>query len=123
MLWRGRNLINAQLSLLSARLKYLSAQAKLRTAPPVGDVWIHEEKFDGWRIQVHKFLDTIALYTKGGHHVAERVKSLAEAIAQLPILSFIMDGEVAACDDQGIPDFRTLHFRNDRGEAPVHLGF
>jgi bifunctional non-homologous end joining protein LigD len=93
------------------------AQPRLRASPPTGDGWIHEVKFDGWRIQIHKFLDTVALYTRGGHHVERRFKSLVGAIEQLPIRSFIIDGEVTACDEQGLPDFRALHFRNDRGEA------
>ena len=91
-------------------LTIVPAQPRLRASPPAGDGWIHEVKFDGWRIQIHKFLDTVALYTKGGHHVERRFKSLVDAIARLPIRLFIIDGEVTACDKQGRPDFRALHF-------------
>jgi len=31
------------------------AQPKLRASPPVGDGWLHEVKFDGYCIQLHKF--------------------------------------------------------------------
>jgi len=46
-------------------------QPKLRTSPPTGDGWIHEVKYDGWRIQVRKYLDTVALYTRSGNHCAQ----------------------------------------------------
>src|SRR5262249_4383759 len=82
-----------------------------------GEAWIHEVKFDDWRIQVHKYLETVDLYTRGGHRVARRFPSLVDAVVQLPIRSFIIDGEVTVCDNRGVPDFRKLHFRNDRGEA------
>jgi bifunctional non-homologous end joining protein LigD len=92
-------------------------QPKLRASPPTADSWIHEIKWDGWRVQVHKYFDTVTLYTRGGHFCGRRVPSLVDTVAQLPIRSFIIDGEVTACNDRGIPDFRKLHFRNDRGEA------
>jgi ATP dependent DNA ligase-like protein len=45
----------------------IPAQPKLRAYPPVGDGWIHEAKFDGWRIQLHKDGDVVRLYTKNGY--------------------------------------------------------
>jgi bifunctional non-homologous end joining protein LigD len=39
------------------------AQPKLRSSPPVGDAWLHEAKFDGWRIQLHKHGSLVRLYT------------------------------------------------------------
>jgi len=41
------------------------AQPKLRAFPPVGDGWLHEIKFDGYRIQLHKTLSSVSLYSKG----------------------------------------------------------
>jgi bifunctional non-homologous end joining protein LigD len=48
------------------------AQPKLRASPPKGDSWIHEIKWDGWRVQVHKSFDTVALYTRGRHFCGRR---------------------------------------------------
>jgi ATP-dependent DNA ligase len=36
-------------------------------SPPTADGWIHEAKFDGWRIQLHKDDDLVRLYTKKLH--------------------------------------------------------
>jgi bifunctional non-homologous end joining protein LigD len=38
----------------------------LRSAPPSGADWLHEAKFDGWRIQLHKHGSRVRLYTKNG---------------------------------------------------------
>ena len=42
-------------------------QPSLRAAPSVGALWLHEAKFDGWRIQLHKEGLHTAIYTKNGH--------------------------------------------------------
>jgi bifunctional non-homologous end joining protein LigD len=39
----------------------------LRSAPPLGAQWLHEVKFDGWRIQLHKHGGSAAVFTKNGH--------------------------------------------------------
>jgi bifunctional non-homologous end joining protein LigD len=36
----------------------------LRARSPTGDAWLHEIKFDGWRIQLHKRGRDVALYTR-----------------------------------------------------------
>jgi ATP-dependent DNA ligase len=43
------------------------AQPKLRTSPPVGDA----VKFDGYRVQLHKFASNVTLYSKGGSVYAQ----------------------------------------------------
>jgi bifunctional non-homologous end joining protein LigD len=48
--------------------RYLPPAAPtLRSAPPRGEQWLHEVKFDGWRIQLHKHGGSTALFTKNGH--------------------------------------------------------
>jgi len=88
------------------------ALPKLRASPPLGDVWIHEVKFDGYRIQLHKTLSTVSLYSKGGSDFRRKCPELAEAVAALPVRSCVIDGELTACDASGIPDFRALHFNS-----------
>jgi bifunctional non-homologous end joining protein LigD len=83
-----------------------------RTWPPVGNSWLHEVKFDGWRIQLHKSSRRATVYTKSGHDFARRFPAIAAAVAALPVQSLIIDGELTACDSRGIPDFRAVHFHN-----------
>jgi bifunctional non-homologous end joining protein LigD len=39
---------------------------------PVGDDWVHEVKFDGYRVQAHKEGSNLRLYSRNGHDVAEQ---------------------------------------------------
>jgi bifunctional non-homologous end joining protein LigD len=88
------------------------ALPKLRTSPPVGDAWLHEVKFDGYRVQLHKFASTVTLYTKSGSKFMRKFPGLAGAVAALPVRSCVIDGELTACDAGGVPDFRALHFNS-----------
>jgi bifunctional non-homologous end joining protein LigD len=71
----------------------------LATAPPVGDEWIHEVKFDGWRAQVHIEDGAATLYSKNGADITRRFRSLRPALARVPVKSAIVDCELVACDE------------------------
>jgi bifunctional non-homologous end joining protein LigD len=98
-------------------VRYLQPAAPtLRSAPPRGEQWLHEIKFDGWRIQLHKHGSSAAAFTKNGHDHSSRVRWMVDALARLAgARSFVIDGELVACDAAGLPDFYRLHFhRHDR---------
>jgi bifunctional non-homologous end joining protein LigD len=86
----------------------------LRSAPPTSNAWIHEVKFDGWRIQLHKHGDSAAVFTKNGHDHSSRVRWMVDALACLKgVRSLVIDGEPMACDSEGRPDlwaFDLLHY-------------
>jgi ATP-dependent DNA ligase len=83
----------------------------LRRRPPTGEAWLHEIKFDGWRVQLHKRGRDVAIYTRRGHDFTARLRTIAAAAAALPSHSAIIVGELTACDDRGLPNFHALHFR------------
>jgi len=94
------------------------ATPTLRSVPPHGEQWLHEIKFDGWRIQLHKHGNSVAAFTKNGHDHSSRVRWMIDAVARLKcVQSLIIDGELVACNDADLPDFYRLHFhtRHDRG--------
>src|SRR5262245_55745190 len=97
----------------------IPAQPNLRTFPPRGDKWIHEVKFDGWRIQLHKNRRDVAVYTKNGHNYASAFGSIAASVAAIPVSSCIIDGELTACDEYGLPNFHALHFRRAKNHFCV----
>jgi bifunctional non-homologous end joining protein LigD len=80
----------------------------LRTEPPTGPGWLHEVKFDGYRIQLHKDGRDVALYSKNGNEFTWRFPEIVYAVAALPTTSFILDGEITACRDDGTPSFGAL---------------
>jgi bifunctional non-homologous end joining protein LigD len=83
----------------------------LRASPPTGDAWLHEIKFDGWPIQLHKRGRDVTVYTKNGHDYTKRLPVIAAAVEAPPARSAIIDGELTATDEHGLPDFGALHFR------------
>ena len=92
----------------------------LRALPPRGPDWLHEAKFDGWRIQLHKDGSVVRLYTKSGYDCTRRFGVLCSALAAVPARACIIDGEVTAFDPLGLLDFHALHFRTaDDGDLAV----
>jgi bifunctional non-homologous end joining protein LigD len=83
-----------------------------KASPPRGDGWLHEVKFDGWRLQLHRRGRDVALFTKNGHDYTRPLPSIAHPFSHMPgIHSAVIDGELVASDDRGVPDFLSLHFR------------
>lgn len=80
----------------------------LANIPPIGDDWLHEVKFDGWRAQLHVNADGYTLYSKNGADYSKRFKQIAYLAKAIPAENAIIDCELVACDDAGLPCFRTL---------------
>lgn len=93
------------------------ARPRRSACPPVGENWLHEVKFDGYRIQLHKHGRTVQLLSRNGHDFSDRFPTIIVAAKAMPVRSLIIDGEVVACDQHGAPDFRALHLRKADGDA------
>ena len=85
----------------------------LKNESPAHPVWAHEVKFDGYRIQIHKDGRDVALYSRKGNDFTARYASFAGAVAKLSSKSFILDGELCACDEDGYPNFSARLRRSD----------
>ena len=53
----------------------------LAKIPPAGPDWIHEVKFDGWRMQLHVDDDQAFLYSKNGTDYTKRFRALQPILA------------------------------------------
>ena len=80
----------------------------LAKTPPAGADWIHEVKFDGWRAQIHVEGGSATIYSKNGADYTKRFRALRNTIEGIPAKSAIIDCELVACDETGMPCFRTL---------------
>jgi bifunctional non-homologous end joining protein LigD len=89
-------------------------------APGTGDNWLHEIKFDGYRLQLRRDGDRVALLTRKGLDWADRLPAIRDATAFLPA-QVILDGEAAVMDEHGRSRFGDLQ-AVVAGEAdlPVH---
>src|SRR6266403_2231453 len=72
---------------------------------PSGERWIHEIKFDGYRVQVHLRDAAVKVFTRRGNDWTNRFKKIASDAWQVNAGSAIIDGEVVAPADDGTTDF------------------
>lgn len=83
--------------------------------PPAGDEWLHEIKFDGYRIQMRVADGLVTLTTRKGLDWKGKYPEIADAASQLP--DSIIDGEICALDENGAPDFAALQGALSEGKT------
>lgn len=74
--------------------------------PPAGTNWVHEIKFDGYRVQLRVEEGAATLRTRKGLDWTEKFGAIAKAAVSLP--NVIVDGEIVALGENGAPDFAAL---------------
>ena len=72
---------------------------------PTGERWVHEIKFDGYRVQVHLANTEVKVFTRRGHDWTHRFKKIASDAWHISAGSAIVDGEVVAPSADGGTDF------------------
>jgi bifunctional non-homologous end joining protein LigD len=82
--------------------------AKLADSPPSGSKWVHEVKFDGYRIQVRKSGDKVELLTRKGLDWTEKFGSLPKAFNRISARSAVIDGELVVEEASGASSFAAL---------------
>ena len=65
-------------------------------SPPVGDGWLHEIKWDGYRLLAMRKGAQVRIYSRNQLPWAERVPELREAPLQLDVDAVVLDGELIA---------------------------
>jgi len=82
--------------------------ATLVDAVPAGDDWLHEIKFDGYRVLCRIHNRRATFLTREGHDWTKRFGFLTEAALSLPLRDGLLDGEVVALRADGSTDFQLL---------------
>jgi bifunctional non-homologous end joining protein LigD len=82
--------------------------ATLRASPPAGAAWLHEIKFDGYRIEARLDHGNVTLLTRNRQDWTHRFKPIAAAVAKLPAETAVLDGELVVEDQKGISSFSLL---------------
>jgi bifunctional non-homologous end joining protein LigD len=75
---------------------------------PSGERWIHEIKFDGYRVQLHVAHEAIKIFTRRGHDWTDRFRKIADEAWHIAAGSAIIDGEIVAPAENGTTDFSVL---------------
>ena len=81
---------------------------RLVDAPPKGDGWLHEIKYDGYRTQLLIEDGQARAFTRRGHDWTDKYGPIVDVARTLPCTSAIIDGELIVQDENGVSDFMAL---------------
>ena len=94
---------------------------RLVEQPPSGAGWVHEVKFDGYRMQLRVENSKALLRTRKGLDWTRKFPTIARAGKNLP--DGILDGEIVALDHNGAPDFAALQAALSDGKTDALIFF
>src|SRR5215831_17460257 len=89
----------------------------MAAAVPDHPVWLHEVKYDGYRLRLERDGDRVRLITRGGHNWADRYPWIVETARKNRHKQFVIDGEAVVLDIDGIADFNALQSRRHDDRA------
>jgi bifunctional non-homologous end joining protein LigD len=84
---------------------------------PARSEWIHEIKYDGYRMMLIREQDRVRLISRGGHDWAKHFPLIVEAALKLHKGHFVIDGETVVLDKDGVWDFGALASRKHDARA------
>jgi ATP-dependent DNA ligase len=91
---------------------------KATTVPHTPD-WLHEIKYDGYRLRLERDGDRVRLITKGGYNWTNRYPWILEAALKNRVKRFVIDGEAVVLGVDGVADFNALHSRRHDDEVQL----
>jgi bifunctional non-homologous end joining protein LigD len=94
--------------------------AKIAEEPFDSPDWIFEVKLDGYRgIAVFDEAGKPRLWSRNGLSLEKKFPAVAKALSKLKLRSTVLDGEVVAVDENGIPRFQLLQRFQKQPTAPT----
>jgi bifunctional non-homologous end joining protein LigD len=90
------------------------------TAVPDTPDWLHEIKYDGYRLRLERDGDRVRLITKGGYNWSDRYPWIVEAALKNRVKRFVIDGEAVVLGVDGVADFNALHSRRHDDEVQLY---
>lgn len=92
--------------------EYEAQLATLVTTPPEGDEWLHEQKYDGYRIGVRIVAGHATLWSRSGQDWSAEFPTIVTAAEALGVRAALLDGELCAVLPTGITSFQGLQQRS-----------
>jgi bifunctional non-homologous end joining protein LigD len=90
------------------------------TSVPATPVWLHEIKYDGYRLIVQREGKSVRLFSRNGNDWSGRYPWIVEAALRNPHNQFVIDGEAVVLGVDGIADFNALHSRKHEEEVQLY---
>jgi ATP-dependent DNA ligase len=98
---------------------YLPCLPTAAKVVPNRDLWLHEVKYDGYRLIVVREDRRVRLLTRSGNDWTSRYPWIVESALKNRRKHFVIDGEAVLLGVDGVPDFNALH--SCRYDAEVQL--
>jgi bifunctional non-homologous end joining protein LigD len=96
---------------------------QLVDAAPEGDQWLHEIKYDGYRMHARLDRGAVKLLTRTGLDWTHKYPAIAEAVASLDARQAYLDGELCGVGPDGIRSFSIVQLASDTGNAAALVFF
>src|SRR6476646_7231373 len=96
---------------------------KLIDQPPDGPDWLHEIKFDGYRMHARLDRGAVRLLTRTGLDWTHKYPAIAAAVAKLAAKQAYLDGELCGFGPDGITSFTMIQLASDAGNAAALVFF
>jgi len=90
------------------------------TKVPDRPEWLHEVKYDGYRLIIQREGNRVRLFTRNGHDWSDKYPLIVEAALRNRCSSFVIDGEAVLLGVDGRPDFDGLHSRQHNDEVQFY---
>src|SRR5271163_3382087 len=90
---------------------------KLVDEPPEGPAWLHEIKFDGYRMHARLERGAVKLLTRTGLDWTHKYPPIAAAVSSLGTRQAYLDGELCGVFPDGITSFSMIQTASDAGNA------
>jgi bifunctional non-homologous end joining protein LigD len=90
------------------------------TNVPASPDWIHEIKYDGFRLIVHRDGDRVRLLTRNGHDWSGRYPWIVESALKNRAKQFVIDGEAVVLGVDGVSDFDALYSGRHNEEVQLY---
>jgi ATP-dependent DNA ligase len=90
------------------------------TSVPAGAEWLHEVKYDGYRIRLEREGNRARVITRGGYNWTDRYPWIVEAALKNRHKQFVIDGEAVVLSVDGFADFNALHSRKHDDEVQLY---
>jgi hypothetical protein len=96
---------------------------KLVDQPPEGPGWLHEIKFDGYRMHARLDRGAVRLLTRTGLDWTRKYPAIAAAVASLPAQQAYLDGELCGIRPDGTTSFSLIQNASDSGNGDALVFF
>ena len=90
------------------------------TKVPSAPDWLHEIKYDGYRLRVERNGDRVRLITRNAYDWTKRYPWIVESALKNRQKQFIIDGEAVILGVDGVSDFNALHSRKHDEEVQLY---